>query len=166
MKYKKIKALVEQVVQPSIDFIKSSRDRTTMPFKEIEAILKVFFPHTKHAESKHGFFKHVFIIHSSTRKLVLKVGRSNKDIRKDYVTYTQLCDRANPKRANQYFAKIYWRTGLFMLQKYGKEVAVPPNELKRLKQFGKRFGLKDVKQANIMKFGNNFKIIDAERKKS
>lgn len=52
-----------------------------------------------------------------------------------------------------------------MLQKYGKEVAVPSKELKRLKEFGERFGLKDIREANIMKFGNNFKIIDAERKK-
>jgi hypothetical protein len=165
MRYKKIKTLVEQVVQPSIDFIKSSRDRTTMPFKEIEAILNVFFPRTKHADSKHGFFKHVFIIHSASRRLVLKIGRSKRDIQRDYVTYTRLCDRANPKRANEHFAKIYWRTGLFILQKYGKEVAVPPKEHKRLKEFGERFGLKDVKEANIMKFGNKFKIIDAERKK-
>src|SRR5260370_3503303 len=163
MRYKKIKSLVEQVVKPFIKFIKTSRGRTTMPFKEIEAILKVFFPRTKQADTRQGFFKHVFIIHSSSRKLVLKIGRSKRHIQKDYTTYTQLCDRANPRRANEHFAKIYWRTGLFMLQKYGKEVAVPPKELKRLKEFGERFGLKDIREANIMKFGNNFKIVDAER---
>ncbi len=93
------------------------------------------------------------------------MGRKKKDVRKDYFTYKRLCDRANPRRANEHFAKIYWRTGLFMLQKYGKEVAVPPKELKRLKEFGERFGLKDIREANIMKFGSTFKIIDAERKK-
>lgn len=165
MRYKKIKSFVEQVVEPSVEFIKRSRGRTTTPFKETEAFLKVFFPHTKHQDSKKGYFKHVFVIHSSSRKLVLKMGRSKKDIRKDYVTYQQLCRRANPRTANEYFAKIYWRTGLFMLQKYGKEVAVPPKELKRLKEFGERFGLKDIREANVMKFGANFKIIDAERRK-
>ncbi len=152
-------------MEPSVDFIKRSRGRTTTPFKETEAILKVFFPRTKHEESKKGFFKHVFIIHSSRRRLVLKMGREKKDVRKDYFTYKQLCDHANPRRANEHFAKIYWRTGLFMLQKYGTEVAVPLKELKRLKEFGERFGFKDIRKANIMKFGNNFKIIDAERKK-
>jgi hypothetical protein len=165
MRYKKIKSFVERVVQPSVDFIKRSRGRTTTPFKEIEAILKIFFPRTKHEESKSGFFKHVFIIHSSTRKLVLKMGRKRKDVRKDYVTYRQLCKRAGTKKANRHYAKIYWRTGLFMLQKYGKQVIVPPKEKKRLDAFGKRYGLKDVRDANIMKFGNNFKIVDAERKK-
>ncbi len=93
------------------------------------------------------------------------MGRKRKDIRRDYVTYKQLCNRAGSRRANEHFAKIYWRTGLFMLQKYGKKAAVPPMELNRLKAFGERFGLKDIREANIMKFGNNFKIIDAERKK-
>ena len=165
MRYKKIKSLVEEVVEPSVDFIKRSRRRTTTPFKETEAFLKIFFPRTKHEQTKKGFFKHVFAIHSSTRKLVLKMGRRRKDIRKDYVTYKQLCNRAGSRRANEHFAKIYWKTGLFMLQKYGKKVAVPPMEINRLKVFGERFGLKDIREANVMKFGNNFKIIDAERKK-
>jgi hypothetical protein len=165
MRYKKIKSLVENVVEPSVEFIKRSRGRTTTPFKEIEAILKIFFPHTKHEESKKGFFKHVFIIHSSRRRLVLKMGRKRKDIRKDYVTYKQLCNRAGSRRANEHFAKIYWRTRLFMLQKYGKQVVVPTRERKRLKEFGDKFDLKDTRDANIMKFGNRFKIVDAERKK-
>jgi len=165
MRYKKIKSLVEKVVQPSVDFIKRSRGRTTTPFKEIEAILRIFFPRTKHEGSKSGFFKHVFIIHSSTRKLVLKMGRKRKDVRKDYVTYRRLCKRVGTRKANRRYAKIYWRTGLFMLQKYGKQVIVPTKEKKRLDAFGKKYGLKDIRDANIMKFGNNFKIVDAERQK-
>lgn len=165
MRYKKIKSLVENVVQLSVDFIKRSRSRTTTPFKETEAILKILFPRTKHEESKSGFFKHVFIIHSSTRKLVLKMGRKKKDVRKDYVTYSQLCKRVGTNKANRHYAKIYWRTGLFMLQKRGKQVTVPPKVKKRLKAFGKRYGLKDIRDKNIMKFGNTFKIVDAERKK-
>jgi hypothetical protein len=165
MRYAKIKSLVENVVQPSVDYIKSSRGRTTTPFREIEAILKIFFPRTRHEESKSGFFKHVFIIHSSKRKLVLKMGRRRKDVRKDYITYRQLCKRAGTKKANRHYAKIYWRTGLFMLQKYGKRVTVPREEKLRLKAFGEGYGLKDLRDANIMKFGKSFKIVDAERKK-
>jgi hypothetical protein len=33
-----------------------------------------------------------------------------------------------------------------------------------LKRFGERYGLKDIREANIMKFGRTFKIIDAERR--
>ncbi|SRR6266566_3750981 len=164
MRYKKIKDFVEEVLQPSIDFIKTSRNRSNMPFKEMGDVLGVFFPKTKHTEHGKGFFKHVFVIHFGRRKLALKIGRRRKHMRKDYTTYRQLCKRAGVKKANQNFAKIYWESGLFMLQKYGKDVAVPARELERLRRFGKRYGLKDIKEANIMKFGRSFKIIDAERR--
>jgi hypothetical protein len=163
MRYKKLKDLVKEVLQPSVDFIKESRKRSTMPFKELRDVLAVFFPNTKHMQSGKDFFKHVFAIHFGKRKLALKMGRRRKDIRKDYTTYRQLCKRAG-KKANRNFAKIYWETGLFMLQKYGKDVMVPARELERLQRFGKRYGLKDIRKANIMKFGRTFKIIDAERK--
>jgi hypothetical protein len=81
------------------------------------------------------------------------MGRKRKDIRKDYTTYKQLCKRAGANRTNHNFAKIYWESGLFMLQKNGKDVTVPARELKRLKRFGERYGLKDIREANIMKFG-------------
>jgi hypothetical protein len=164
MRYKKIKDFVEEVLQPSVNFIKRSRNRSNMPFKEVRKVLGVFFPKTKHTGRGKGFFKQVFAIHFGKRKLALKMGRKRKDIRKDYTTYKQLCKHAGVKKANHNFAKIYWETGLFMLQKYGKDVAVPARELERLKLFGKRYGLKDIRKANIMKFGRTFKIIDAERK--
>jgi hypothetical protein len=160
MKHKKIKRLAERVIKLAIQFIKKSRQRKSMPFKDLEAILKIFFPKTKHHKTGKGFFKHVFIIHSNKKKLVLKIGRREKDIRKDYATYLSL-----PKSVrNIYFAKIYWIDGLFMLQKYGKATKVPDNEFKRLREFGAKYGLKDVRTANIMKFGKIFKIVDAERK--
>ena len=66
---------------------------------------------------------------------------------------------------NRYFAKIYWRSkgGRFILQKYGEDVKVPERELIRLKLIGKEYGLKDVREANIMKFERKLKIVDAER---
>lgn len=51
-----------------------------------------------------------------------------------------------------------------MLQKYGKEVKVPPKELKYLKKVGKKYKLKDIREANIMRIDNKLKIVDAERK--
>ena len=160
MRYKKIRELVEKIIDPAIYFIKRSRKRRTMPFKEIEAILKICFPKTKYSKTGKGFFKHVFVIYSDKRKLVLKIGRSRKHIRKDHTTYLSLPENIR----NRYFAKIYWEYGLFMLQKYGKKVKVPPKELERLKEIGKEYRLKDIREANIMKIDNKFKIVDAERK--
>jgi hypothetical protein len=159
-RYRKIYDLVVKVIEPSIGVIKKTRKRGTMPFKEIEKILNVFFPKTKHFKTAKGFYKHVFVIHSDKKKLALKIGRSNKHIKKDFATYENL--PANIK--NRYFAKIYWRHNLFMLQKYGKNSIVSDSVERKLKKIGRKYGLKDVRKANIMKFGKNFKIVDAERK--
>jgi len=131
-----------------------------MPFKEIGQILKIFFPKTKHYKTGKGFFKHVFVIYSDKRKLVLKIGRNRKHIRKDYTTYLSLPQNIRTR----YFAKIYWRHGLFLLQKFGGDVNVPDKELKRLKDIGKKYRLRDIRKDNIMKIDGKFKIVDAERK--
>ena len=164
MRYKKIKKLVEEIIQPSLFFIKRSRGRSNTPFKEIELILNIFFPKTKHHESGKGYWKHVFVIHSGKKKLVLKMGRSKRSIQKDFTTYNRTCKRLNKRKANRYFAKIYWRTDLSMLQKYGRRVRIPRSELEKLKKVGESVGLKDIRNANIMKFGKQFRIVDAERK--
>ncbi len=162
MRHKKIKDQVVGILEDIIKYLKKSRKRKSMPFKEIETIVKILFPKTKCQKHGKGFFKHVFVIHSGRKKLVLKIGRSKKHIRKDYTTYTQLCKRLGKNKANRYFAKIYWRHGLFILQKYGKRVKVSDKEIEKLK---KKTGLKDIKEANVMKFGKTFKIVDAERRR-
>jgi hypothetical protein len=50
-----------------------------------------------------------------------------------------------------------------MLQKWGENKPVPVEEVKRLKAWGKKYGLKDIRPANIMFVDNQFKIVDAER---
>lgn len=161
MRYKKIKTLLKEIIEPTILYIKKSRKRKSMPFKEIEVILKIFFHKTKYHKTGKGFFKHVFIIHSNKKRLVLKIGRSVRHIDKDYKTYLSL-----PKyNRNKHFAKIYWQHGLFMLQKYGRDVRVPDYEIARLKRIGEKYRLKDIREANIMKVDNKFKIVDAERRK-
>lgn len=160
VRHQKILSLVNNFIEPSIMKIKRARKIKTTPHKDIEKLLNIFFPKTKYMSSHHGFFKHVFIIHSDKRFIVLKEGKS-KDIRKDYNTYQKI-----PKNVrNRYFAKIYWRSsgGKFMLQKYGKNKKVPEKEEERLKQIGKKYWLKDIREANIMFVDNKFKIIDAER---
>jgi hypothetical protein len=160
IRYRKIYDLVAEIIEHSIGVIKRTRKRRTMPFKEIEKIINVFFPRTEHFGVAKGYYKHVFVIHSDKKKLVLKIGRSNRRITKDWVTYDTL-----PKRIkNRYFAKIYWSHNLFMLQKFGKKAKVPKTVEVTLRRIGRENGLKDVRKANIMKFGKSFKIVDAERR--
>lgn len=159
-KYKKILNLVDNYLELLIRSIQKARKITHIPHRDIENLVKIFFPRTKYMDSKNGFFKHVYIIHSDKKLLVLKEGK-RKDIRKDYNTYLNLSEKIR----NRYFAKIYWRSkdGRFMLQKYGKKRKVPELDIERLKKIGKRYGLKDVRRANIMFFDGKFKIVDAER---
>lgn len=160
LRYKKIYDLVVEVVEPSIRIIKRTRKRRTMPFVEIEKILGIFFPRTKHYQTGKGFYKHVFVIHSDKKKLALKIGRNKRDIRRDFAIYDNLPENIR----NRYFAKIYWRHNIFILQKFGKSAAVPDRVERELKIIGTKFGLKDIRKANIMKFGNRFKIVDATKK--
>lgn len=165
MRYKKIKEGPVEILKKVIGYIKKSRKRVNMPIKEIETIVKILFPKTKGNKRMSGFYKYAFVIHYGKKKLVLKIGRKIEHIRKDYETYKYLCRRLGKRKANRYFAKIYWAHGLFMLQKYGKKVHVPEKELSKLKNFGRKYGLKDIREENVRKFGNNFKIVDAERKR-
>ena len=66
------------------------------------------------------------------------------------------------KTRNKNYAKIYWAKDIFMLQKWGEKVEVPPDEVKRLKSWGKAHGLTDIRPANIMRVEGRFKIVDAE----
>ena len=161
IRYKKVRNLVETVIEPSIKYIKTTRKRKNMPYRDIENLVKIFYYKTKYEEVYKGAFKHVYVIHSNKRKLVLKVGRTKRRIDIDYKTYSQV-----PKNVrNRYFAKIYWTHNIFMLQKYGKKAKIPEQELTHLKDIGRRYNLKDVREANILKFGRRFKIVDAERRK-
>ncbi len=163
MKHKKIKNFVK-TLEPLVLFIKKSRKRKKMPFKEIEAMLKILFPKTKHYPTGKGYFKRVFTIHDGKRKFVLKMG-SKKHIRKDWITYSRLKKNFGEKKAHAYFAKIYWREGLFMLQKYGKKVKISDQKHQEFKEKGKSYGLIDIKKANIMKVDGKLKVVDAERSK-
>ena len=158
---KKIKKLVEEIIEPSIDKIVRFRQINHIPHKYIKDILDIFFPETRHIDKNKGFYKNVYVIHSKTIKYVLKEGK-RRDIRKDYITYQRICK----KDGKRYFAKIYWRSkgGRFILQKFGEKATISQKEITRLKTIGKKFGLKDVREANIMKFGKRFKIVDAERR--
>jgi len=161
-KYRKTLKVVDEILEPSIDLIQKSRKTQTVPYKEIEAIINVFFPKTAHINSSGGFIKQVYIIHSHKKLLALKLGE-RADIKRDYNVYLSL-----PRSLrNRYFAEIYWRSagGRFILQEFGEKKQIPGKELKRLQEIGHKFELKDVRAANVMAFDGAYKIIDADSKK-
>lgn len=163
MRYKRIQDFAIHVIKPIVEHLKKMKKSRRMPWKELTAIMRILYPQTRDEHVGTGYFDHVFIVHTDKRWLALKVGRNAQDIRKDYVTYKNLKTSMSDKSLHRNFAKIYWASDIFMLQKWGDKRDVPINELKRLKAWGRRYGLKDIRPANIMLVDNRYKIVDAER---
>jgi hypothetical protein len=159
MRYSRIQNFSLEVLKPIIGHLKKIKKTNRMPWKELESMLKILYPDTKYEKVSSGYFKHVFIVHNNTRWFALKIGRNSKHIRKDFRTYSSLPQESR----NSYYAKIYWAKDIFMLQKWGEKVQVPHGELKRLKAWGRKVGLKDIRPDNIMRVDGKFKIVDAER---
>jgi hypothetical protein len=159
MRYKRIQDFSVDVIKPMIIHLKRIKQLKNMPWKDLEAILKILYPETKYEEVVSSYYKHVFVIHSNKRWFALKIGKNAAAITKDRKTYEKL-----PKTSrNRYYAKIYWAKDIFMLQKWGEKVEVPEDEVRRLKKWGRAHNLTDVRPANIMKCDGIFKIVDAER---
>jgi len=132
--------------------IKTSR----FPRKKVQELAKKVFPNCEFEGG--GWHKDVFYITSRNgkRDLVIKIAQ-NRKIKGEAKIY---------KMVGKDFAKIYWNTKYVMLQEFGDhESEVPKEEIKRLKEIGLKFGLNDVRKGNIAKFGNKFKIIDADTEK-
>lgn len=131
------------------------RNRKTFPHKEVGRIIHFLFPGCSY--KGRGAFKTVHKISTRARDLVLKTS-SPKNIKKDMRVYSRIPETIR----NRYFAKIYWNTRCCLLQKYGrKTMGVPAKALKRLKEFGKQYGLRDIRLDNVRKVGGHFKIVDA-----
>lgn len=143
-----------RLVDQFVDVYKRARKRTTFPHKGVHEIVTLLFPGS--AKTGRGAFKTVFVVRSRKRSLALKTSNSNQ-IMNDWLAYHRL-----PKGIrNRYFAKIYWLTDHCLLQKYGQESRVPERVLRDLKKIGKKFGLRDIRPANILKIDGQFKIVDA-----
>ncbi len=138
-----------------VDYYMKGRHRIYFPHKQLRRVLPMLFPEIK--PEGRGVFKTVYRITSrnSTRDLVLKAG-SASSTRRDWSVYNSL-----PKGIrNRYFAKIYWPTKYFVLQKFGERVPVPSDELRRLKTKTRKY-LTDVRLANIRFVDGHFKVVDA-----
>ncbi len=140
-----------------IDAHKKARRRKSFPHQAVEVIIPLLFRRWR--PEGRGAFKTVHRVSSTARHLALKTA-STKHIRRDWRIYRGL----SKKTRTRYFAKIYWKTKYCLLQKYGKKVRrVPPDEMKRLKEFAKENKLWDVRPGNVRKIDGRYKIVDANR---
>ena len=137
-----------------VDAYKKVRKRSTFPHREVASIVHFLFPGSRY--TGRGAFKTVHRVSSRARNLVLKTSHPRR-IRDDLRSY----NRIPLTLRNRYFAKIYWRTKYCLLQKFGERGKVPPPKLQQLKRVAARFGLTDVRLANVRKVDGRFKIVDA-----
>lgn len=147
-----------RLVDQFVDAYKRARKRRTFPHKGVQEIVNLLFPGS--AQTGRGAFKSVFVVRSRKKWLALKTSNSHQ-IMSDWLAYHSL-----PKNIrNRYCAKIYWLTDHCLLQKYGRETRVPDRVLRKLKDIGKKHGLRDIRPANIRKVDGRFKIVDASLSK-
>lgn len=143
-----------EFIDQFVDSYKRIRKRSTFPHKEVAVIVRFLFPGSSYAGR--GAFATVHKVSSRARDLVLKTSVPKKT-RNDERAYRRIPENIR----NRYFAKVYWRTKYCLLQKYGEEADVPAAKLAQLKAIGKKFGLSDIRPANVRKVDGLFKIVDA-----
>jgi hypothetical protein len=150
MRYKEIrkKALL-------IDrFIDINKKPMKLPIKEVDIIIRYLFP-SCYIRNK-GWYKTVFKICAKNGPVVLKIGKKDS-IENDHRVYKSLPRSIRRK----YFARIFWHTKYCLLQEYGEAINLTKADIDRMKLFGKKHGLVDIKKDNIRMIDGRLKIIDA-----
>lgn len=120
----------------------SSRQKIRLPRRQ--EIVK--FLESKGKEVKvlgRGGFKVSYLIRASKNFVVLKVGRS-QSVEKDYEEMVYA--RTTPLK--RHTLRYYWKTEHCMLQRYA--LGVPEEDtIQRLKKKGRKFGIRDIRKANM-----------------
>ncbi len=129
--------------------------RSGFPTKdELEPLILSLFPDFYVANA--GWHKVVFGICSEDNKIVLKIG-TRKNIEYDHRVYKAVPENVR----HRFFARIFWHTKYCLLQEYGSPAHVTPTQLARLRRIVYKYGIFDVKEANIKLVDGQLKIIDA-----
>ena len=143
-----------QLVDDLIDAYLSSQRGGFVPINELQNVVPTVFPEAKMLS--YGMHKLAFHLHHKHHDLALKVGRKD-DIENDHTAYKQL---PHPYR-HVYFATVFWHTKYCLLQEYGVQVEVTPEELSQIRSITSKFGLLDISCDNIRNIDGYLKIIDA-----
>jgi hypothetical protein len=137
-----------------VDHYRRLKGRKKFPQKEVRQLIEWLFK--KGTYLGRGDNKTVYRVTNKARDLVLKIGQ------KYYIDYDDKVYKRLPRKIrNRYFAKIYWRTKYALLQKYGKSARVSGKEMEKLKAIGKKYGMWDIRRANIRNIQGSSKIVDA-----
>jgi hypothetical protein len=131
-----------------------SKNTSFVPMSELQNIVPTVFSEAKMLSF--GMHKLVFNVQYRKQSLALKIGKKEA-IEADHRAYKQL---PHPYR-HIYFARVFWHTKYCLLQEYGEEVEVTPEELSQIRSIASKFGLLDISCENIRNIDGYLKIIDA-----
>jgi hypothetical protein len=142
--------ILDNLIQAYID----SQKTVFVPMNELTNLVPTIFPNT--SLLNYGMHKLVFQVTYRSKILALKIGKKDA-IENDNKAYKQL---PHPYR-HVYFARVFWHTKYCLLQEYGQEVDVTPEELAKLRSIAGKFRLLDISCENIRNIDGYLKIIDA-----
>jgi hypothetical protein len=143
-----------EILDDLIDAYIDSKKTAFVPIQELQNIVPTVF--SEASMQSFGMHKLVFHILYRRRDLALKIGKKDA-IEADHRAYKQL---PHPYR-HVYFARVFWHTKYCLLQEYGVEVDVTPEELAQIRSIANKFGLLDISCDNIRNIDGYLKIIDA-----
>jgi hypothetical protein len=143
-----------EILDDLIDAYIDSKKTAFVPIQELQNIVPTVF--SEASMQSFGMHKLVFHILYRRRDLALKIGKKDA-IEADHRSYKQI---PHPYR-HVYFARVFWHTKYCLLQEYGVEVDVTPEELAQIRSIASKFGLLDISCDNIRNIDGYLKIIDA-----
>jgi hypothetical protein len=143
-----------QILDELIDAYMSAKKSAFVPMNELRNIVPMIFPDT--AMLSFGMHKLVFRLRHKRHELALKIGKKDA-IEKDHKAYKQLPG----KFRHVHFARVFWHTKYCLLQEFGVEAEVTPEELVQLRSIASRFGLLDISCENIRNINGYLKMVDA-----
>ena len=137
-----------------IDEYMKTRQTGFVPFRSLEKMVVSVFPDA--VRVSFGLHKLVFRLNHKSHLLALKVGKAEA-VELDHKSYKQLPQAER----HAYFARVFWHTKYSLLQEWGVEVEVSPQQLAGVRALAGKYGLLDITCDNIRSVNGTLKIIDA-----
>ncbi len=154
MKFKSLHKRAELLDEIIDAYLKSKTRAAFVPMNDLKTVVPLVFPRTSMVSF--GMHKLVFRVGHKSHELALKIGKEDA-IEYDHKVYKQLPSQYR----HVYFARVFWHTKYCLLQEFGVEVEVTPQELSQIRSIANRFGLLDISCENIRNIDGYLKIIDA-----
>lgn len=154
MKFKGLHKRAELLDEIIDAYLKSKTTAAFVSMNDLKTVVPLVFPRASMVSF--GMHKLVFFVRHKSHELALKIGKEDA-IEHDHKVYKQLPSQYR----HVYFARVFWHTKYCLLQEFGEEVEVTPQELSQIRSIANRFGLLDISCENIRNIDGYLKIIDA-----